>query len=88
MLQAPNLPGVPTERFYMNKKILVFDLDGVLAESKQDIPVSVARTLEQLAEIYHIAVISGCSWKQMKEQCRDKILPGMNDYRFLFLPTS
>lgn len=72
------------------KKILIFDLDGVLAESKQDVSEQMAHQILLLAEYYKIAIISGCSWRQMKDQCLDKLWI-QNDIRMndiFLLPTS
>lgn len=73
----------------MNKQILMFDLDGVLAESKQNVPNEIAYRLRMLAADYHIAIISGCSWRQMKDQCMGRLNTHKDHLsRMYYLPTS
>lgn len=73
----------------MDKQILIFDLDGVLAESKQDVPESIASRIRVLVEDYYIAIISGCSWRQMQDQCMDKLdINETSCNRIFYLPTS
>jgi len=50
------------------KKLLAFDLDGTLAESKSALTVRMARLLAQLLEAYHICVISGGKFGQFEKQ--------------------
>jgi phosphomannomutase len=50
------------------KKLVVFDLDGTLAESKSAIDAEMARLLEQLLGLVKVAVISGGAWPQFETQ--------------------
>lgn len=50
------------------KKIVAFDLDGTLAESKQPLGEEMADMLAQLATRSKVAVISGGSFEQFKKQ--------------------
>jgi HAD superfamily hydrolase (TIGR01484 family) len=50
------------------KKLIVFDLDGTLAESKADIDPEMAGLLRDLLKIAKVAVISGGGWPQFEEQ--------------------
>ena len=50
------------------KKLIVFDLDGTLAESKSSIDAEMARLLRDLLGIVKLAVISGGDWPQFEEQ--------------------
>ncbi len=50
------------------KKIIAFDLDGTLAESKQAITSEMADLLYALARKTSVAVISGGSYNQFKKQ--------------------
>lgn len=55
-------------------KIIVFDLDGTLAESKSRIKDETAKFLIHLLEKYNVAVISGGSFSQFKKQILDALL--------------
>jgi hypothetical protein len=50
------------------KKLVVFDLDGTLAESKSPIDAEMARLLDQLLGLMKVAIISGGDWPQLEEQ--------------------
>ena len=50
------------------KKLVVFDLDGTLAESKSAIDAEMAQLLEHLLRLVKVAVISGGAWEQFEKQ--------------------
>jgi phosphomannomutase len=50
------------------KKLVVFDLDGTLAESKSAIDAEMAQLLERLLGLVKVAVISGGAWEQFEMQ--------------------
>jgi len=50
------------------KKLIVFDLDGTLAESKSSLDAEMAKLLSALLEIVKVAVISGGDWPQFEKQ--------------------
>jgi hypothetical protein len=50
------------------KKLIVFDLDGTLAESKTSLDVETATLLSALLGIVRVAVISGGNWPQFEKQ--------------------
>ncbi len=50
------------------KKLIVFDLDGTLAESKAAIDAEMATLLAKLLGIVKVAIISGGSWPQFEKQ--------------------
>src|SRR5271157_6320827 len=50
------------------KKLLVFDLDGTLAESKCPLTLDMAEVLERALKKFDIAVISGCNYTQFEKQ--------------------
>ena len=50
------------------KKLIVFDLDGTLAESKSALDAEMATLLGNLLGIVQVAVISGGSWQQFETQ--------------------
>lgn len=69
------------------KKLIVFDLDGTLAESKSPLDGEVAKLLVVLLGIVKVAVISGGNWPQFEKQVLFK-LPDDQDLKNLsLLPT-
>jgi HAD superfamily hydrolase (TIGR01484 family) len=50
------------------KKLIVFDLDGTLAESKSSLDGEMASLLSALLGMVKVAVISGGNWQQFEEQ--------------------
>ena len=50
------------------KKLIVFDLDGTLAESKSSLDAEMATLLGELLAIVKVAVISGGDWPQFEKQ--------------------
>ena len=50
------------------KKLVVFDLDGTLAESKSSLDAEMAALLSDLLGIVKVAVISGGNWPQFQKQ--------------------
>jgi phosphomannomutase len=50
------------------KKLIVFDLDGTLAESKSPLDAEISRLLHDLLGIVKVAIISGGDWRQFEEQ--------------------
>jgi HAD superfamily hydrolase (TIGR01484 family) len=50
------------------KKLIVFDLDGTLAESKSALDAEMAARLHDLLGVVKVAVISGGDWPQFEKQ--------------------
>jgi phosphomannomutase len=50
------------------KKLIVFDLDGTLAESKGALDAEMAALLRDLLGFVKVAVISGGNWPQFESQ--------------------
>ena len=50
------------------KKLIVFDLDGTLAEDKSSLDAEMSRLLHDLLGIVKVAVISGGGWPQFEKQ--------------------
>jgi phosphomannomutase len=50
------------------KKLVVFDLDGTLAESKSALDAEMAQLLDHLLGLVKVAVISGGDWQQFETQ--------------------
>ena len=46
------------------KRLIVFDLDGTLAQSKSPLDAEMATLLGRLLEVVKVAVISGGAWMQ------------------------
>lgn len=55
------------------KKLIVFDLDGTLAESKSPLDAEMAELLASLLEIVKVAIISGGAWPQFEKQLLAKL---------------
>jgi phosphomannomutase len=50
------------------KKLIVFDLDGTLAESKSSLDAEMSTLLRDLLDVAKVAVISGGDWPQFERQ--------------------
>ena len=50
------------------KKLIAFDLDGTLAESKYPLDAEMAELLTSLLDIVKVTVISGAAWPQFDKQ--------------------
>jgi len=50
------------------KKLIVFDLDGTLAESKSSLDSEMSALLHDLLRVVKVAVISGGDWPQFEKQ--------------------
>ena len=50
------------------KKLIVYDLDGTLAESKSSLDAEMAARLHDLLGIVKVAVVSGGGWPQFEKQ--------------------
>ena len=55
------------------KKLIVFDLDGTLAESKSALDPEMSGLLQDLLGIVKVAVISGGGWPQFEKQVISKL---------------
>ncbi|MEO6571524.1 MAG: HAD-IIB family hydrolase [Ilumatobacteraceae bacterium] len=57
---------------HVAKRLVVFDLDGTLAESKSAIDAEMSALLGRLLGVVRVAVISGAGWAQFERQliCR------------------
>jgi HAD superfamily hydrolase (TIGR01484 family) len=70
------------------KRLVAFDLDGTLAESKQPLSVGVAAALSQLLDVADVAIISGGDWPQFEKQVVLQLLPNTRQERLWLLPTT
>jgi hypothetical protein len=50
------------------KKLIVFDLDGTIAESKSPLDAEMANLLSRLLAVVKVAIISGGNWPQFQRQ--------------------
>jgi hypothetical protein len=69
------------------KKLIVFDLDGTLAESKSALDPEMAALLAGLLAVVKVAVISGGDWPQFNKQLVSNLPPGQLMDNLLLLPT-
>ena len=69
------------------KKLIVFDLDGTLAESKSSLDAEMAILLSALLGIVRVAVISGGDWPQFQMQLLSNLSHDKNLKNLSLLPT-
>ena len=69
------------------KKLIVFDLDGTLAESKSSLDDKMAALLGSLLTIVKVAIISGGGWAQFQKQVLANLSPGDHLANLSLLPT-
>jgi len=71
-----------------NKKVVIFDLDGTLAESKQAITPIMAKLLEKLLQQKIVCVTSGGGLPQFQTQLLSKLPETTNLTNLILAPTS
>ena len=69
------------------RTLIVFDLDGTLAESKSPIDAEMATLLNSLLGIVRVAIISGGAWPQFEQQLLAHLLRGDAFKNLSLLPT-
>jgi HAD superfamily hydrolase (TIGR01484 family) len=69
------------------KRLIVFDLDGTLAESKSPLDAEMATLLGRLLEVVKVAVISGGAWAQYEKQVLSHLPDGDDLKNLSLLPT-
>ena len=69
------------------KKLVVFDLDGTLAQSKSALDAEMATLLGKLLEIVKVAVISGGDWPQFEKQLLSNLPQDERLMNLSLLPT-
>lgn len=74
------------------KQLIIFDLDGTLAQSKQPLDRTMADWLGKLLAVCRVAIISGGAWPQFETQLLGNLGAGLPDSGMLeklsLLPTS
>ena len=55
------------------KRLIAFDLDGTLAESKRPLSDDMAAALARLLAVADVAVISGGDWPQFAKQVASRL---------------
>jgi HAD superfamily hydrolase (TIGR01484 family) len=70
------------------KRLIAFDLDGTLAESKQPIGEEMARLLADLLAVAEVAVISGGDWPQFETQVVSRLPADADLTRLFIMPTT
>ncbi len=69
------------------KKLIIFDLDGTLAESKSSLDAEMSVLLGTLINTVKVAVISGGKWQQFEKQLLSDLPQGENLQNLSILPT-
>jgi len=69
------------------KKLIIFDLDGTLAESKAAIDDEMAGILTKLLSVSKVAIISGGDWPQFEKQVLAHLPDKKSLKRLSILPT-
>ena len=69
------------------KKLIVFDLDGTLAESKAAIDKEMAERLAALLTVAKVSIISGGDWPQFEKQVLSHLPKGKKLQNLSILPT-
>lgn len=69
------------------KKLIVFDLDGTLAQSKAPLDKEMAKLFSNLLGVARVAIISGGDWPQFKKQVISKLPKNSKLGQLSILPT-
>jgi len=69
------------------KRLIVFDLDGTLAESKSPLDAEMATLLSALLAIVKVAIISGGNWPQFEKQILSNLPHDKHLRNLSLLPT-
>jgi HAD superfamily hydrolase (TIGR01484 family) len=70
------------------KRLVVFDLDGTLAESKAPLDEGMVRLFVALLALAPVAVISGAGWPQFQAQLLGRLPPSARLDKLSLLPAS
>lgn len=72
----------------MSKRMIAFDLDGTLAESKQPIGEEMQSLIKRLLDVAQVAVISGGDWPQFETQVVQRLPKDADVSKLWILPTT
>ncbi|MBI2676876.1 MAG: HAD-IIB family hydrolase [Candidatus Yanofskybacteria bacterium] len=82
-------PWYTIEEKHKNKKLIVFDLDGTLTESKKEIDQEMALLLAKLLEKKEVAVVGGGKYELFQSQLLARLKVPESSLKKLFIfPTS
>lgn len=70
------------------KRLIAFDLDGTLAESKQPLSAETGDLLARLLQVADVAVISGGDWPQFEKQVAARLPDDARRDRLWLMPTT
>jgi HAD superfamily hydrolase (TIGR01484 family) len=70
------------------KRLIAFDLDGTLAQSKQAVDRETATLLKALLDLTSVAIISGGDWQQFEIQVVARLPADAKLSRLFILPTT
>ena len=70
------------------KRLVAFDLDGTLAESKQPLQAPMGEALSGLLDVADVAVISGGDWPQFEKQVASRLPSKSDRTRLWLMPTT
>ena len=77
----------PNQAKNRNKNLVIFDLDGTLAESKSSLDPEMAGLLKNLLSMVRVAVISGGDWPQFEQQLLSNLPQDQSLCSLSLLPT-
>lgn len=69
------------------KKLVIFDLDGTLAESKSSLDQEMSIILGALLKVVKVAIISGGNWPQFEKQVLSNLPDDESLHQLSLLPT-
>lgn len=70
------------------KKVILFDLDGTLAESKSSLDEEMAQLVCELLRHRYVAVASGCSFQQFRTQFLSRLPRNSKLHNLFLFPTN
>lgn len=70
------------------KRLITFDLDGTLAESKQPLDDVMGEALADLLAVVDVAIISGGDWPQFDKQIASRLPDRADRSRLWLMPTT
>jgi phosphomannomutase len=70
------------------KRLVAFDLDGTLAESKQPLQEPMGEALADLLGVAQVAVISGGDWPQFEKQVASRLPARADRTKLWLMPTT